>query len=62
MPNDLDTEIQLHQASIDLITRTPDAETLEDVARITGRPFSDLLAEETGVPRDVVERIIGSMH
>lgn len=56
----VNAEIALREASVRLIQRTPGATNLDDVARLTGRPWGDLLAEESDLPRDLVRRITGA--
>jgi hypothetical protein len=52
-------EIQLRKAAARLIETTPGADTLKDVARITGRPYGELLHEATGIDRFLIHVITG---
>jgi transcriptional regulator with GAF, ATPase, and Fis domain len=50
-------EIALHGAAKRIIQRTPGASSLDDVERLTGSDWGDLLAGESGIAREVVRRI-----
>lgn len=52
-------EDKLDVAARRLVSETPGASDPADVARITGRPFGDLLAELTGIDRAYVRVITG---
>ncbi|MCZ7526593.1 MAG: hypothetical protein M5U14_09600 [Acidimicrobiia bacterium] len=55
--DDWTAEAMLHDAAVRLIHSTPGAQNLNDVSRLHGRPFEELLAEETALPIDQVVRI-----
>ena len=52
-------EAELFAASKRLVSDTPGARDLDDVARIADRPYGDLLAEATGIDRAYVRLITG---
>ena len=52
-------EDELYAAAKRLVSDTPGARDLDDVARITGRPYGELLAEATGIDRAHVRLITG---
>jgi hypothetical protein len=52
-------EDELYAAARRLVSETPGARDLDDVARITGRPYGDLLQEMTGIDRAYVHLITG---
>jgi hypothetical protein len=41
-------------AAVDLVEATPGANTLDDVATVRGRPYRDLLVEQSGLDADLV--------
>jgi hypothetical protein len=49
----------LFAAAKRLVSDTLGARDLDDVARITGRPYGDLLAEATGIDRAYVRLLTG---
>jgi len=55
--DELETEVRLSDAAIALIDRTDGAKSLNDVERVVGRPFPELLAEETGIDLGTVQEI-----
>jgi hypothetical protein len=52
-------EDQIFAAAKRLVSGTPGAQDLDDVARIAGRPYGGLLAEATGIDRAYVRLITG---
>lgn len=50
----LDAQMRILDAMTVIVERTPGASTLEDVERMTGRPWDELLAEETGLTVEVI--------
>ena len=55
----LEWELRVEVAIEDLVEHTPGARCLEDVERLTGRHWADLLTEEAGIPREIVRGITG---
>ena len=54
---ELDLQMQVLQAIGRIVERTPGANNLEEAAELTGRPWLDLLVEETGLAPEVAERV-----
>jgi hypothetical protein len=52
-------EDELYAPAKRLVSGTSGARDLDGVARITGRPYGDLLAEATGIDRAYVRLITG---
>lgn len=52
-------EVTLHEAAARLIAETQGATNLDDVERLHGCPFGLLLAEATGIDREIVRHITG---
>jgi hypothetical protein len=55
---DLEVETAIEQAAIRLVDATDGAKTLDDVARIHGRPAEELLVIETGFDAATVRLIM----
>ena len=54
---ELDLQMQVLEGIGRILEKTPGATDIEDAARRSGRSWVDMLAEETGLAPDVVERI-----
>ncbi len=52
----------ISEAAAELINQTPGAAYIDDVARIRGRRWTDLLAEETGIPWYRVGAIVAEQN
>jgi len=53
---ELQIEQAIFKASMRIMNSTQGAKSPQDAARILGRDIVDLIAEETGLNRDAVER------
>lgn len=54
--DELQHQMQVLEAISSIVERIPGATTLEDAERLTGRPWLDLLVEETGLTPEQVEK------